>query len=75
MKNIFLAITASLTIVACNDKKETTETTGNPESQSVSNPDSASEVTQSLNENTPVLDSATLKAKEDSIIKAHGHKH
>ncbi|UTG62142.1 hypothetical protein J2O09_04050 [Elizabethkingia anophelis] len=75
MKKVFFAITASLVIVACNGKKETTETSGNSDSAAVEAPATTSETTVSADTNAATPDSAAAKAKEDSIIKAHGHKH
>lgn len=69
MKKIFLTIiTASLVIIACNGKKETTNAYGNSDSVTVEN-------TLPTEQKNPAPDSAAIKAKEDSLVKAHGHKH
>ncbi|MDX8572229.1 hypothetical protein OZ666_11095 [Elizabethkingia sp. HX QKY] len=75
MKKVFFAITASLVIVACNGKKETTEVSGNSDSVAAETPAATSETTVSVETNEAAPDSAATKAKEDSIVKAHGHKH
>ncbi|MDN5479290.1 MAG: hypothetical protein L0G39_20375 [Chryseobacterium sp.] len=75
MKITYIILAASLLAVACNNKKDTIQTTGNSDSTAAMTPATTSETNATVEENTIPKDSATLKAKEDSIIKEHGHKH
>jgi hypothetical protein len=73
MKKIFLIIATSLVLFACNSKNETKETSSTLDSGSISSP--ALKTEMATEENNSLQDSVAIKAKEDSLVKAHGHKH
>lgn len=71
MKNILFIIALVTVAISCNNKNADNQSKTSDTPQEITNADApVSDVS-----GVTIVDSAKLKAKEDSIVKAHGHKH